>query len=782
MNEWVGKSLGKVRIDSLLARGGMAEVYLGTHTSLQREVAVKILRNQYEDDQELLERFQREARVVAKLRHQNIVQVFDYDAVDDRPYIVMEFISGPSLSQHLTVLHKKSRRLELSQISRIITGVANALQYAHKSGVVHRDIKPGNIILTSHESRIIPGEPLPHDFQPVLTDFGLVRFLNSSRQTSAGQTAGTPAYMSPEQARGETTDGRTDIYSLGIVLYEMLTGNVPFDGETTMSILLKHITEPPPPFPGLPYPVQQVLDKALAKNTADRFQTPNELSNAFNAASEAGADNNTFMGIATVTNEFPGNVVDTDPALIIIDRPSKPRKNWRQIALGGIALALLGVIYSLNGFAQAPVSETQTLTQTVVTSTSVPIIPISSTLGRTAVLYFRDGDAIMDQAVLEALAIQAPPAGTQYEVWLVGPEGRVSLGILALGSTGKGRHTYNSSTGENLLGKYNQVELIIKPLDASSTETQRLAYSYTLPPDGLNYIRQLLVSDPEVPAQTALIQSLAKDTQLLDQLVRDMQKAYASNDQASIRKNAESIMNILVGVQSQDYKDWDANDQISDPGAGYGFSLDGNTQGHEQTIYAHADYVANSAGASQNMISRSSEVKACAENLAQWIPLLREQAKKILTTTSLSEMEQPVQNAAALVEKIRNGFDLDEDSKIEPVAGECGVATIYESAYAMADMPLLPVNFLGTPISGTGTPYPIGTFYTATPTRGSGGGGGSTQSAPTQLPPGQQKTKEPKATSPGGGGGGGGEGGGGGGGNNGGGNNGGGNNSGNNKQ
>ena len=258
MNEWVGRMLNKVHIDSLIARGGMAEVYLGTHTTLQREVAVKILRNQYEDDEDLLERFQREARVVAKLRHQNIVQVFDYDAVDERPYIVMEYVSGPSLSKYLSKLHKNKGKLELQEVNRILTGVAQALQYAHESGVIHRDIKPGNIILTSHSQPVNPGQPLPEDFEPVLTDFGLVRFLNSSRQTSAGQTAGTPAYMSPEQARGETTDGRTDIYSLGIVLYEMLSGKVPFDGETTMSILLKHVSDPPPPIPGLLPELQKI--------------------------------------------------------------------------------------------------------------------------------------------------------------------------------------------------------------------------------------------------------------------------------------------------------------------------------------------------------------------------------------------------------------------------------------------------------------------------------------------------------------------------------------------
>jgi len=190
MSSWDGKTLGKVQIDSLLARGDMAEVYLGTHTTLQRKVVVKILRGHYEDDPTLLERFQREARVVAKLRHLNIVQVFDFDTVDDQPYIVMEYIAGPSLSQYLKALHGKNRRLEFPVVSRLLTGVANALQYAHESGVVHRDVKPGNILLTSPSSQIIPGEPLPADFEAILTDFGLVRFLSSNPQTTYGRIVG----------------------------------------------------------------------------------------------------------------------------------------------------------------------------------------------------------------------------------------------------------------------------------------------------------------------------------------------------------------------------------------------------------------------------------------------------------------------------------------------------------------------------------------------------------------------------------------------------------------
>ena len=154
MADWIGRTLGRVRIESLVARGGIAEVYLGTHTTLQREVAVKILRNSFEDDPRTRERFELEARAVAKLRHPNIVQVFDFDTIDGQPYIVMEYIKGPSLSKYLAALHTANKRMELPLVSRLLSGVASALQYAHEGGVVHRDVKPGNILLTSRSLNI----------------------------------------------------------------------------------------------------------------------------------------------------------------------------------------------------------------------------------------------------------------------------------------------------------------------------------------------------------------------------------------------------------------------------------------------------------------------------------------------------------------------------------------------------------------------------------------------------------------------------------------------------
>src|SRR6266511_5287235 len=175
MPEWLGKTIGKVRIEKLLARGGMAEVYLGTHLTLERPVAVKLLHSHIEEEPILLERFHREAKTVAGLRHPNIVQIFDYDTADGHPYIVMEYLMGPSLAVYLRELHNRNQRLQPVQIARLLITIATALDYAHERGVIHRDIKPGNIILHNKADNISTEEPITERTEAVLTDFGLVR-------------------------------------------------------------------------------------------------------------------------------------------------------------------------------------------------------------------------------------------------------------------------------------------------------------------------------------------------------------------------------------------------------------------------------------------------------------------------------------------------------------------------------------------------------------------------------------------------------------------------------
>jgi eukaryotic-like serine/threonine-protein kinase len=312
MAEWLGKTIGKVRIEKYLARGGMAEVYLGTHLTLDRPVAVKVLHSYIEEDPGLLERFQREAKVVAGLRHPNIVQIYDFDAVDGHPFIVMEYIKGPSLSAYLGSLHKRNDRIPHPQVARLLYSLTDALDYAHEKGMVHRDIKPGNILLHGQVGEISLDRPLADDVDPVLTDFGLVRIANAASQTMTGLISGTPAYMSPEQARSDPVDHRTDIYSLGIVLYEILAGRVPFEADSIHSVIYKLINELPPPIPGMSTEIQRVLDRALAKKAEDRYPDAGSMA----------ADFNTAVGLTTETRTFV-TVLPEETRMIVKDPAGK---------------------------------------------------------------------------------------------------------------------------------------------------------------------------------------------------------------------------------------------------------------------------------------------------------------------------------------------------------------------------------------------------------------------------------------------------------------------------
>jgi len=258
----IGKHLGKYRIVARLGRGGMAEVYKAFQPSLDRYVAVKVLHSFMAEEKDFLARFRREAKNVAALRHPNIVQVFDFDVEDEQYYMVMEFLDGPTLKSRLESLHLHGERLPLKDVLRITRDVGLALGYAHERGIVHRDVKPANVILET-SGRVI------------LTDFGVAKILTGTQFTATGTVLGTPAYMAPEQGLGQPGDGRSDIYSLGVMLYEMATGRLPFDADTPLAVVMKHIHDPLPlprlVAPDLPESLERVILRALAKDPADRY-------------------------------------------------------------------------------------------------------------------------------------------------------------------------------------------------------------------------------------------------------------------------------------------------------------------------------------------------------------------------------------------------------------------------------------------------------------------------------------------------------------------------------
>ncbi len=273
MDTLIGQQLaGKYTIQSEIGRGGMGIVYLGYDTMLQRRVAIKVLPPELTYDGQFVTRFRQEAVTAAGLHHPSIVTIHDVGEHNQVHYIVMQFLEGVTLDQWLT--HHGS--MPLAQTQHVIRQVADALDHAHSRGIVHRDIKPSNIMLSP-------------EGQATVMDFGLVRAGEASGLTRSGIVVGTPEYMAPEQALGEAVDGRTDIYSLGVVIYRMLTGKVPFVRSSSIATAYAHVHDPPPPLrqvrPDVPKPVEAVVLKALAKRPVDRFQTASQLANDLIVAS-----------------------------------------------------------------------------------------------------------------------------------------------------------------------------------------------------------------------------------------------------------------------------------------------------------------------------------------------------------------------------------------------------------------------------------------------------------------------------------------------------------------
>jgi tetratricopeptide (TPR) repeat protein/predicted Ser/Thr protein kinase len=336
MSELIGKELGPYRILEQIGVGGMAAVYKAYHATMDRFVAVKVLPEHLSKDAGFRKRFEQEAKVIAKLEHAHILPVYDYGEDKERVYLVMRYLEAGTLKQRLA-----EQPPNLPEAGRILRQVGGALAHAHRMGVVHRDVKPSNVLMDAQGNCF-------------LTDFGLAKMMEASaRLTATGVGLGTPAYMSPEQGQGEKVDNRSDVYSLGVMLYEMVTGRVPFEAETPMAVVLKHMTAPLP-LPrevkaDVPPAVERVLLKALAKNPEDRFQSAEEMIEAFDAAARLAGEEAQIVQLPARRDqaEKPAKALPTR-AMTALRQTLGGR--WGRVALwaagGVVLLAALALILS----------------------------------------------------------------------------------------------------------------------------------------------------------------------------------------------------------------------------------------------------------------------------------------------------------------------------------------------------------------------------------------------------------------------------------------------------
>lgn len=272
MDNLIGKKLdGRYLIESLIGVGGMANVYKGRDVRTGNQIAVKVLKEEFLDNEELVRRFKNESKAISILNHPNIVKVYDVSVTDQLQYIVMEYIDGITLKEYLK---QRNGALTWKEVVHFATQVLSALDHAHSKGIVHRDVKPQNIMLQA-------------DGSIKMMDFGIARFSRAQSQTVSDKAIGSVHYISPEQAKGDHTDARTDIYSVGVMMYEMLSGKLPFDGTGAVSIAIMQISEKPKPLaevaPNIPVGLRQITEKAMEKDPADRYQSAQEMLDAIAA-------------------------------------------------------------------------------------------------------------------------------------------------------------------------------------------------------------------------------------------------------------------------------------------------------------------------------------------------------------------------------------------------------------------------------------------------------------------------------------------------------------------
>jgi tRNA A-37 threonylcarbamoyl transferase component Bud32 len=638
---WIGRTLSKVRLERRIGQGGMAEVYLGLHTTLNRPVAVKLLLAHLTADDELFNRFVTEARAVAAMRHPNIVQVFDFDVIEGRPYIVMELLEGLTLDEYLRRLYKIGHILPLATVARLMKSLGSALDYAHERGIVHRDVKPANVILRAGASGVREDLPLPPDVEPVLTDFGVAHIADASTRTATGTVLGTPAYMSPEQIRGEAVDARTDIYSLGIMLYEMLSGELPFtsDSDTPASLLYKQVNEPPPPLPNTTQPVQEVVARALTKDRETRYQRAGELARDLEFA--------TGVSLAEPTQTVRADTGSMRAA--VGGRAGKLNLKWLLIGglgLGAViatgALAVGGLIYLSRQASPAP----QPTELSVVVETGLPTGPPAATPGPNAATPLATqavsgapsgqvGEAVVRDSEFQASipGLGAPPAGMIYQGWLTREDGD-PIKLDAVGATPGALAFQDQSKDANILAHITGFVVSLQPQnDPNAGISPQIICHLDIKPLTLQELKLFdEVTRGEAPS-TVLLDRMKTQAVTYDAHLGYSVQGAQENNLPEAKIHAEHVVNIAGGRLDQAFGDWNGDGLIQNPGDDVGLiAYLSILDQYAHSVLASEDATEDARTLANNVIAQISQVSASAEQG-------RDVAERIAAADTLEEVK-----------------------------------------------------------------------------------------------------------------------------------------------
>lgn len=697
----VGRNLGQYKILSVLGSGGMASVYLGYQATIDRQVAIKILPPHPGLDADFRERFQLEARTIGNLQNPGILPLYDYGTEDDVLYLVMAYVQGGTLADEIS-----NGAMDVHEVERILRIIASALDYAHRQGVIHRDIKPANILM--------------QEGHPLLADFGMVKMLSTESQLTGTAIVGTPAYMPPEQGRGDEIDARADIYSLGVVVYEMLTGQQPYRSDSPMQMIFQHMNDPIPSIhdvrDDLPAELQSVMNRVLAKMPDDRYATAADFAQDFSRVIRS---DSSFMriqkglpvGVRTEKmpapdqnpSEIPETVDQSNPAnqtIIVRERNSPILMIFAAFGLVTLGIVIAVLIFLSNLPRPEDAGDVIEFIEEVATVRSeiegdnddepAVVVPDVPTFGDVRFRTVSADDNILGNRISIRLdGVTSLPDESVYAGWLFNTETEDYLFV--------GEFVVDSLDGQGdlipteldemaiLPASYNAV-LITEETAASIGETpsDTVAYSASLPVEAMIAIREMFVLATG-DSVIRIDNNERREVSLWDAAVREAGfaerhagLAAAASNIAGGRTHAEHTINILLGTLD-DFTD----DTAQNPGFRIGLvpQLDTMDTLLEAAI-THPD-------ATVTLQTNAEFVRVCIQNVRDWTDEIIELENNFFTAESLDELENEITASTTLTAQLTTGVDANEADGIEPFEGECGLNQIPEYILQLSSMELV---------------------------------------------------------------------------------------------
>jgi hypothetical protein len=589
----------------------------------------------------------------------------------------MAYVEGGTLEDLID-----SGPMPVADVERILRSIANGLDYAHRRGIIHRDIKPGNILI--------------NDGHPLLADFGLVKWMASGTNLTGTAIIGTPSYMAPEQGQGLEVDSRVDIYALGAMVYEMLTGRQPYGGSTAMQIIFKHINDPVPDIlderPDLQPQVATVMEKVLAKEPEFRYATAGEFAEAFSAALHGNAESLVNVRKALPVNNRSVAGVNPNATINLNNTPppgSQPmlvQQTNPLVLFGGfgviaLVIVLVALAFILNRNTNEPVTPTEVAlaTSESVIAPTLPVVPQANSLGD---VFFSTVESLGDSVTLTVNELRQPAEGSQYVVWLLNTETgeALSMGRLIVDSFGRGSLNYVDPEGHILPVTFNAVA-ITEESEVDDTPDGIVVYNAQVVPSVGNALREILIT-----SENGIENSDGTFTSLLEGATVEAGFAEGHAGLAAratniggLQTHSEHTINIINGTT----EDYNGNGRGENPGRGIGviFFLD--------TMQSVLDTAIMQENTTTELQVNAENIKVCMDNVRAWANELIQLETNNFSVTDIATVAADQIRATELAAEIMTGFDANSDGRIDAFEGECGLEQISGFALEAARMHII---------------------------------------------------------------------------------------------